>query len=183
MRSEGKHPSKFRSNVSSFQWLWLKFSQNSANGNTKLTTTAEHKRQLWYFCEKCLVSVHLLFLKQSLTHCSHRSKLYVLHFHLSILFYVFRQTTSDVNKIIGKALKAGFCSLWKSASSSENPLLCVGHQRGNRQEVAATGSPGTVKTAPMETPGITAQHTQPHSQRCVYLCWLTTLWKKTQLVI
>lgn len=33
----------------------------------------------------------------------------------------------------------------------KNPLLCVGHQRGNRQEVAATGSPGMEKTAPLET--------------------------------
>ena len=52
----------------------------------------------------------------------------------------------------------------------KTPLLCVGHQRGNRQEVAATGSPGMEKTAPLETPGITAQHTQRHGQQCLSLC-------------
>lgn len=54
---------------------------------------------------------------------------------------------------------------YKSASSSKNPLLCVGHQRGNRQEVAATGSPGTEKTGdPWDHSS--AQH---HGQHCLSL--------------
>lgn len=53
-------------------------------------------------------------------------------------------------------------------NQKETRLLCVGHQRGNGQEVAATGSPGTKKTAPLETAGITAQHyTQPQSAKFI----------------
>lgn len=68
----------------------------------------------------------------------------------------------------------------KNKTTRKNCRLCVGHQRGNRQEVAATGSAGTTKTAPLETSGITAQHAQGHNQQSSSLL-LHNLWKIVSL--
>lgn len=65
----------------------------------------------------------------------------------------------------------------------KNQLLCVGLPRGSRQEVAATGSPGTEKTAPLETPEIPAQHKQRHGQQCLSLQAFCSLSKKPKPAI
>lgn len=68
------------------------------------------------------------------------------------------------------------CHVRLKNKTKQNCRLCVDHQRGNRQEVAATGSGGTTRTAPLETPGITAQHAHGHNQQSSSLL-LHNWWK------
>lgn len=53
----------------------------------------------------------------------------------------------------------------------KNPFLCAGHQSGNSQEVAATGSPGMEMTATLETPLRSQLSTHNFTVSSVYLCW------------